>query len=152
MTAGHCSPTKEYLHILNGCRKIDWVGNYPTPNTLTPPGIQPPHLCTNAMYRPMHGPASPSTKTQIRPHLTYRYQSYMILLLSFLGWLIIIFRFKTLQDMSGKFVHIFNALITTVDCASLVLGSVDHYLCMGAQWWQFSLYKPLTFKNTVTWK
>ena len=33
--------------------------------------------CTDAM----HSPAFPSTKTQIRPHLTYRHRDYMILLL-----------------------------------------------------------------------
>ena len=39
------------------------------------------HPCTDTM----HGPACPSTKTQIRPHLTYRHQDYMIMLLSFLA-------------------------------------------------------------------
>ena len=37
------------------------------------------HPCTDAM----HGPACPSTKTQIPPHQTCRHQDYMILLLLF---------------------------------------------------------------------
>ena len=44
-----------------------------------PPNSTPPihHPCTDTM----HGPACPSSQTQIPPHLTYRHQDYMILLL-----------------------------------------------------------------------
>ena len=34
------------------------------------------------MHQPLHGPACPSTKIQIPPHLTEGHQSNMILLLS----------------------------------------------------------------------
>ena len=52
-----------------------------------PNSTPPPRQCHAPMHHPctdpMHGPACPSSQTQIRPHLTSRHQDYMILLLNY---------------------------------------------------------------------
>ena len=51
-------------------------------HTLSPPPPTTTHTpMHNAMHRPMHSRACPSSQTPIRPLLTYRHRDYMILLL-----------------------------------------------------------------------
>ena len=86
--------------------------NSPTTSSTPPP---PMHPCTNAMQRPMHSPACPSSHTSIRPHLTKGHQSYMILLLLFC-----LFCLKSSKDLNTG-IRTLNKFFSKIEWLLLVI-------------------------------
>ena len=73
-------PLTSSIFVLYFSNKERVCNIYPTPTTssTSPPPPPPMH---HAMHQLMHGPAGPSTKIPIPPHLTCRQWDYIILLL-----------------------------------------------------------------------